>query len=66
MSKGVNCGSLCSRRALYSTWMNLYARSSSEIGFKIGGVELASSYSRPIQYSDTDDLDKKSPIRFLR
>lgn len=66
MNEGVSCGSLCLRRAFYSTWMNLYASGSSEIGFKIGGVKLASSYGRTFQYSDAYDLDKKSRIRFLR
>lgn len=46
--------------------MNLYAGCNSEIGLKIGGVKLASRYDKSIQYSDTDDHDEKSPVRFLR
>lgn len=45
--------------------MNLYAGCNSEIGLKIGGVKLASRYDKSIQYSDTDDHDEKSPVRFL-
>lgn len=46
--------------------MNLYSNCNSEIGLKIGGVNLASRYSKSIQYSDTDAHDERSPASFLR
>lgn len=49
-----------------SGWKLCFSNCNSEISLKIGGMNLASRYSKSIQYSDIDVHSERSPARFLR